>query len=132
MIYTPVAPLEGLPCFMFLFVLTQLYSLEWSPKLNSLVCPKKDVPLDGAPFIVGVITILKQFHSSHTHTFLSYLGQFIRASICVQASNKSLTAIPPHVMTVLVFLEEFCKFSHMPRQAIEAIVPPYIFDAYER
>jgi len=132
-IYITTEPLEGLPCIMFLFVLAHLAQLEWNPKLSTMTCAKKDLPLDGAPFVVGVITIMKQFHSSHTHTFLSYLGQYVRANINSQASNpKGPLTFPSHVVNVLVFLEEFCKFAHLSRKAIDSLVPSYIFDRFER
>jgi len=126
-IYITTEPLEGLPCLMFLFVLSQVSKLQWNRKLNTLECLQKNVNLDGAPFVVGVITLLKQFHSSHTHTFLGYLGQYARSSI---HTSKQESDIPAPVRGVLLFLEEFCKFSSLSRKAINAIVPSYIFDRF--
>lgn len=37
--------------------------------------------MDGPPFVIGLITLLKQYHSTHTHRFFAYIGQFIRAQI---------------------------------------------------
>ena len=113
-IYITTDALEGLPCLMFLFVLAQLQHLSWSRKLSTLMCNNKNQPLDGAPLVVGVITLLKQFHSSHTHTFLAYCGQYVRAMISAQAAAAASgisggKGIPPHCVTVLLFLEEFCK-----------------------
>ena len=48
----------------------KVMKLEWNAQANTLVAVQKGGVIDGAPFVVGVITILKQFHSSHTHTFL--------------------------------------------------------------
>lgn len=127
-IYITTEPLEGLPCLLFLFVLAQVMRLEWSPALNTMVSTAKNGNLDGAPLVVGVITILKQFHSSHTHTFLGYLGQYVRSNI--SASGDKATALPASVSKVLLFLEEFCKFNSMSRKAIDAIVPSYIFDRF--
>jgi len=130
-IYITTEPLEGLPCIMFLFVLSQIQKLQWSRKLNTLECVAKKTFLDGAPFVVGVITLMKQFHSSHTHTFLGYLGQYARSNIHGGGSNSKKTLdIPPQVRGVLLFLEEFCKFSSLSRKAINAIVPSYIFDRF--
>lgn len=128
-IYITTEPLEGLPCIMFLFVLSQISKLQWNRKLNTLVCVAKKTNLDGAPFVVGVITLLKQFHSSHTHTFLGYLGQYAR-SIIHSSSSKQEPDIPLSVRNVLLFLEEFCKFSSLSRKAINAIIPSYIFDRF--
>ena len=64
--------------------------------------PRPDHRL-GAPLVVGVITILKQFHSSHTHTFLGYLGQYVRSNISAGADKA--TELPPAVCKVGAPLE---------------------------
>lgn len=133
-IYVTAEPLEGLPCLMFLFVLSQVTKLAWSNKLNTLVTASvskggKGGGMDGTPFVVGVITIMKQFHSSHTHTFLGYLGQYVRANVSASSSKKE-AELPSTVTKVLLFLEEYCKFSKMSRKAIEAIIPSYLFDRF--
>jgi WASH complex subunit strumpellin len=133
-IYITSESLDGFPCLMFLFVLSQVTKLHWNHQLNTLVPTqagnKGNKGLDGAPWVVGVITIMKQFHSSHTHTFLGYLGQYIRANVSASSSKKEQQSLPPTVCKVLLFLEEYCKFSHMSRKAIEAVVPAYLFDRF--
>lgn len=48
------------------------------------MCGKKDkTGVDSAAFVLGIITLLKQFHSLYTHKFLAYLGQYIRGFISV-------------------------------------------------
>jgi WASH complex subunit strumpellin len=37
--------------------------------------------LDDVPFLVGVITLLKQFHSNITTSFFAYIGQYIRCTV---------------------------------------------------
>lgn len=37
--------------------------------------------IDSTPFIVGVITLLKQFHSLNTQKVLAYLSQYVRSLI---------------------------------------------------
>jgi WASH complex subunit strumpellin len=133
-IYMTTEPVEGLPgmiltiscnlvsslslltywciriVLMFLFVLAQMNKLQFDSTLSTLTCKDKKTPLDGAPFVVGVATILKQFHSTHTHSFLSFLGQYIRANISFSTPIKGVGAIPPDVTNVLLFLEEFCRY----------------------
>jgi len=38
---------------------------------------------------VGVATVLKQFHSSHTHSFLALLGQYVRANLASAPPTQS-------------------------------------------
>merc|ERR1712146_185615 len=106
---------------------TQVQRLRWDPRLSTLVKATPKDKLDGAPFVAGVATVLKQFHSSHTHTFLAYLGQYIRSIISASPPpSAKVTSVDRKVVNVLHFLEEFCKFSYLSRAAIESIVPPYI------
>lgn len=50
--------------------------------LVGMLMHKKDKrAYDGTPFVVGVITLLKQLHSSVTTKFLGYLGQYIRGFV---------------------------------------------------
>lgn len=141
-IYVTTKPIEHLPLIMFLFVLHHMQSLVYSKKRNTLInvahasAPnpaakskaKSAVPaaavFDGAPLIVGVVTVLQQFHSDHTHTFLSYIGQRIRGAV----SDSGAQA--PSVIKLLHFCEEFCRFSHTSRKAIEATVPQYVIDRF--
>lgn len=38
-------------------------------------------PLDGAPFVAGCVTLLRQFHSDNTEQCLQLLGQYVRSMI---------------------------------------------------
>ena len=44
-------------------------------------------PLDGAPFIAGCVTLLRQFHSDNSHHCLLLLGQYIRSTVETQVNN---------------------------------------------
>ena len=37
--------------------------------------------VDFSPFVVGIITALKQYHVETTHQFLACLGQYVRSSV---------------------------------------------------
>ena len=43
--------------------------------------PRRKGGVDFFPFVVGVITLLKQFHSIHTQKFLALLGQYVRSYV---------------------------------------------------
>ena len=43
--------------------------------------------IDSAPFVVGMITVLKQFHSEYTEQFLACCGQYVR-SLIEATANK--------------------------------------------
>jgi WASH complex subunit strumpellin len=134
-IYITTEPLEYLALLLFLFTLQHVRLLSWHEKFSTLTCTNKNIGLDGASFCTGIITLLKQFHSVHTHNYISYLGQFVRSLISANetvstSSNKLSSNLPAEVISVLLFLEELCKFSHIPRSAIESVLPSYIFHRF--
>lgn len=130
-IYITSEPLEGLACVMFLFVLAQLTKLKWNKRLNTLDSKNQKDPIDGAPLVVGVITIFKQFHSSQTQQFIQYLAQYVNVTVSNECSPKT-TALPPHAVSVLLFLEQFCSFSKMSRKAVDSLLPSYLMDRFPR
>ena len=65
-------------------VLRRVCVIEWVELVlyaGELVCKKPTEPLDGAPFIAGTVTLLKQFHSENTEHFFALLGQYVRSAI---------------------------------------------------
>ncbi len=86
-IFITSEPLDQFPLIIALMVLSQLPKFVWGPRMSSFVSKDKKDFLDGPPFVVGIITVLKQFHSSHSLTFLGYLAQYIRGHV-VAAFSK--------------------------------------------
>ncbi|EFA77215.1 hypothetical protein PPL_12424 [Heterostelium album PN500] len=134
-IYITTMPLDAFPCLLFLFVLSQVTKFQWNSKLCVMQSKKPKNSYDWTPFIVGTITILKQFHSLHTQKFLSFLGQYIRCQINVALANPKDNKdddYPEEVIGLLRFLEDFCKYSHTERKMVYGFVPAYIFDYYNQ
>ncbi|KYQ93508.1 hypothetical protein DLAC_06205 [Tieghemostelium lacteum] len=132
-IYITTSPLEAFPCLIFLFVLSQVTKFQFNSKLNVMVPKKQKNLYDWTPFIVGIITILQQFHSLHTQKFLAFVGQYVRCQINISLANPKDNKeddYPEEVGCLLRFLEDFCKYSHTSRKLIEEYIPPYIFDHY--
>jgi len=44
--------------------------------------------------------------------------------------DQRITALPQDAVNSLIFLEEFCKYSNLPRSAIEAHVPSFLFNQF--
>jgi len=140
-VYVTTTPLEGLPVILFIFLIAYLPKLEYDPNFGALIRKKSKYPIDGIPLIVGISTLLKQFHPSYTNQLFSYLGQYLRAHLqeafteLEQVANKTSTAsfasleVPRDLVNCLIFLEQFCIYSSIPRATIHEFIPPYIFDA---
>ena len=110
-IYTVTEPVESLPALLLFFVITYMQKLQFDHQFSTLVRRKQSYPLDGMPFVVGVWTLLKQFHPSYTRQLLAYLGQFVRASVqhVQQQNDGKLTALPMEATNTLLFIDHFCK-----------------------
>jgi hypothetical protein len=46
-----------------------------------------------------------------------------------EAHQERTMAVPREVLNVLIFLDQLCKFSSVPRTVVHAFIPPYIFDS---
>ena len=132
-IYITTKPLDHFPLFMFLFFISQAPKFSFNKTLSVLasVTPRKKGGIDSTPFIVGFITILKQFHSIHTQKLLGYFGQFIRAHINLIPKNPKLTDLPKEVQELLLFLETLSKYSPLiSRSVMETYLPPFVLDNF--
>lgn len=114
----------------FLCVIAQMSKLVYVKSVGTMVAKRPTDQIDSAPFVVGMITVLKQFHSEYTEQFLACCGQYVRSLIEVTASNVRSNEIPAEVVNLLVFLEDFIMYSQLPRKVIEAHIPSYIFDRF--
>lgn len=132
-IYITTDSLDQFPLLIFLFVIYMMPKFTYNKHLAVLqpVAQRRKGGVDATPFIVGLITVLKQFHSIHTQKFLAYLGQYVRAWVNYSQKNTKLADLPPEAINVLLFLEVFCKFNpNIDRKVLEGYLPPYIFDHF--
>ncbi|XP_020632450.1 WASH complex subunit 5-like [Orbicella faveolata] len=114
----------------FLCVTAQLSKLVYVKSVGTMVARRPTDQIDSAPFVVGMITVLKQFHSEYTEQFLACCGQYVRSLIEASATNVRSQEIPAEVVNLLVFMEDFIMYSELPRKVVEAHIPSYIFDQF--
>uniref|UniRef100_A0A4X1SX08 WASH complex subunit 5 n=1 Tax=Sus scrofa TaxID=9823 RepID=A0A4X1SX08_PIG len=79
-IYITTKRLPYFPVVNFLFLIAQLPKLQYNKNLG-MVCRKAADPVDWPPLVLGLLTLLKQFHSRYTEQFLALIGQFIRSTV---------------------------------------------------
>eukprot|EP01099_Mayorella_cantabrigiensis_P008841 TRINITY_DN879_c0_g1_i1.p1 TRINITY_DN879_c0_g1~~TRINITY_DN879_c0_g1_i1.p1 ORF type:complete len:527 (-),score=105.09 TRINITY_DN879_c0_g1_i1:177-1757(-) len=127
--FTTTDQLIGFPLIMSLFVLSQSPSFAYSPHL-ALLQHRSRSGYDHTPYVVGITTVLKHFHPIQTQKFLSFLGQYIRANIHHSDKEKGFSSFPQEISNVLIFLEEFCKYSSLSRKTVEGYLPAYIFNHF--
>ncbi|KAJ6239983.1 wash complex subunit 5 [Anaeramoeba flamelloides] len=130
-IFITTKPIKMLPLILFMFTISHLQKLVYNKRLCSLVRIKKNEGIDGTPFVVGILSLLKQFHSSHLKNYLGYLGQYLRAEINkLQKDSKSLI-YPEHITKLIMFLKEFSKIGNINKRTIEVYLPPYLLNCLE-
>ncbi|XP_019498974.1 PREDICTED: WASH complex subunit strumpellin [Hipposideros armiger] len=121
-----VSPLKGTPpkaC-------TSLSGVSGNlPFLAGMVCRKPADPVDWPPLVLGLLTLLKQFHSRYTEQFLALIGQFIRSTV-EQCTSQKIPEMPADVVGALLFLEDYVRYTKLPRRVAEAHVPNFIFDEF--
>jgi WASH complex subunit strumpellin len=122
--------IENFALFCFLLIIQQVKKYQYSERLGILVPNDTKKSLDSTAFTVGIITLLKQFHSLNTQKLLAYSGQFVRAYLSGTTEKKDakIVEFPVQVFNLLTFMEEFCKYSHTPRKDVQKWMPAYLFD----
>ena len=92
---------------------------------------------DGTPLIVGILTILKQFHPQYTNELLQLLCQFIKCHIHDQTEKMNddkgkNKMIPKQAKNALHFLDLACKYgAHIDRKDVAQYLPSYMMDSYD-
>ncbi|KAF3691663.1 WASH complex subunit 5 [Channa argus] len=147
-IYITTKRLPYFPIINFLFIIAQLPKLQYSKNqgeffsvlkyiitqlasciFTGMTCRKATDPVDWPPLVLGLLTLLKQFHSRYTQQFLALIGQFIR-SIMEQCTSQKIPDMPSDVVGALMFLEDYVKYTKLSRKVAEAHVPSFIFDEF--
>ncbi|KAB1258224.1 WASH complex subunit 5 [Camelus dromedarius] len=127
-IYITTKRLPYFPIVNFLFLIAQLPKLQYNKNLG-MVCRKPADPVDWPPLVLGLLTLLKQFHSRYTEQFLALIGQFIRSTV-EQCTSQKMPEMPADVVGALLFLEDYVRYTKLPRRVAEAHVPNFIFDEF--
>ncbi|OXB82938.1 UNVERIFIED_CONTAM: hypothetical protein H355_009848 [Colinus virginianus] len=94
-----------------------------------VVCRRPADQIDWLPLVLGLLTLLKQFHSRYTEQFLTLIGQFIRSAM-EQCTSQKIPEMPADVVAALMFLEDYIRYTKLPRKVVEAHVPSFIFDEF--
>jgi len=129
-IYVTTEVIHDLSALIFLMLLRQVGKFTFDAHLGTKPTGKKNL-IDDTPYAIGLVTLMKQFHSSILPEFLGYVGQYIRAIINeFVESNPKTMSYPLDAQKMLVFLDVFIKFGNIPRTLVEEYIPAYIFTEY--
>jgi len=89
--------------------------------------------IDGPHYIVGLLTIFKQFHTDNYKHYIMLLTHFFKNIIHANGLAKTPSQQLPHegYMT-LAFLEELIKFEGGSREVISQNIGTFVFDCYRQ
>jgi len=130
-IYVTNKRVQVLSLITMLYVISQLSKLHYIKLLSGMMPRKINDPLDSTPFTIGLITILKQYHSEYTEDFIALIGQYARSTTESSAANPKTTELSMEVVCVLKFLEDFTQHARLPRKMIESWIPSYLLDDFK-
>ena len=125
-IFVTTEPLYIVPMVLFIVSVTALPQMKYDKNLIALARRDKRKGIDGGALIVGIATILKQFHSQYMMEYMAYMGQFVRATMhhTLTPSKSGRTAtLPYEVANAIVFLEQLVQYAGFERSVLNSVIP---------
>jgi len=90
-VYSLTKPLDNLSLFFTVFTIHTLGSLRYDQYLCSMMRKNAQTPvIDGPHFIVGLITVFKQFHPSYYKRYIYFLAHFVKNVIFMTTTAREL------------------------------------------
>nr|CAB3267669.1 WASH complex subunit strumpellin-like [Phallusia mammillata] len=112
-IYVTTKPLQHFALLCFLVTVSQLQKLQYNKSTCGLIPKKVNDGVDAPPFVIGMLTVLKQFHPNETKKYIQHLGQYVRSH--TDSSGLKNLDLAPEVISTCAFLEEFIFHGSMKK-----------------
>jgi len=125
--------LEGLPVLLLLFVISCMSKLEFDKDFSTLIRCKAEYPIDGWPLVVGVGTLLKQFHYSYTKSFLALISQYIKSLIKNKTETKQLKTDDKNQLSIelkntIIFVSQMGTIGCWSRSMLFEYIPQHLLE----
>lgn len=78
-IYVETKNYRNVSVALFLLTISHLPKLIYVKNMSTLIGKKLAEHIDGTAFVVGTMTILKQYHSDILQLFIDYLAQYVNS-----------------------------------------------------
>ncbi|GMH56588.1 hypothetical protein TrST_g9055 [Triparma strigata] len=129
-VYMTTDPLEGLPVLFLLFTCSYVSKFQYDLNFGTLVRSKASYPLDGWPVVVGMSTLLKQFHPSYSSEVLAYIGQFVRSTVqgMLGLDGVKVASLPKEVVNAVVFANLLSEVGKIGKAKLFEYVPQYLVE----
>lgn len=126
-VYIKPPKIDNIALIVFLFTTSQLNKLFYCKNTASLLSKKYQDPVDAVIFVIGIKTILCQFHVSVINRYIKYLCMYILSFVTIE-STKAGSEMETEGVTNIHFLELFVKYSGIPRSLILKEIPVVVLD----
>jgi len=132
-IYLTTKRLPSFALVCFLCTLYHLQKVQYQKSVDGLVIRKVGDGVDHHPFIIGMITLLRQFHCEETTRYLEYLCQYTCSYFGPGFTRTARTTeLPQEATNGCFFLENFLFLSKMDKKKIESFIPPYTMAEFRK
>ncbi|XP_066594760.1 WASH complex subunit 5 isoform X2 [Prorops nasuta] len=129
-VYIKQPNINNMALIMFLFTISQLNKLHYSKTIACLISKKIQDPVDAIVFTIGIQTMLHQFDSTETHSYIKYLSKYILTAVATD-STKLVNEVETEASIGQQFLELFIKYSNIRQSVILKEIPIIIIDHYQ-
>jgi hypothetical protein len=125
--------IDHMPMVFFLLTMNAIAFMQYDVNIHSLTRRYKDKPIDGPPFIVGLLTVFKHFHPTNFTKFLLIISHYSKGAILMnQDSEKKQNRLPMDVALLFAVLDEVIRFGKFDRDIIKQLFgSSYIFDNFK-
>ncbi|CAK8692488.1 unnamed protein product [Clavelina lepadiformis] len=129
-IYVTTKRLPHFALLCFVFTISQLQKLQYHKPLCGLICKKVNDAVDAPPFIIGMLTLLKQFHPNETENYITMLGQYTRSFIDSSGAQNKIMDLPSEAINTCAFLEDFVFYGNFKQSMVKEHIPTFILEEF--
>jgi len=135
-IYITTEGTDVLPFIIFLVLISIIDDYQFNRMLGvAMSVNKKDkTRRDCTALVVGIVTMLRQSHSSHMLSFIQLCGQYIRTTLNqlgFDMGEQKQVHFPPVLSNLLYFLETILQYARINPRVVDTAVPPSLFHFVE-
>lgn len=132
-VYKLVKDLEFFPLAATLLTQCAIQQLHYDPLVYNLTRARKDILIDGPHFIIGLITLFRQFHCSQYKKYVLYLIHYVKVALnSAKEVQLQKRILDPDATATMTYLEELVKFEGTSREIVTQNLGSFIFDIYKQ
>ncbi|KAH8408087.1 hypothetical protein KR222_003047 [Zaprionus bogoriensis] len=120
---------HNMSLFLFLFSVAHVGRLQHAHNTDCLLPKSAKDAIDAVPLIMGLLTVLQQFHKNVKMLYISYMCQYVVTLAEAQLTDKEL--LGPEVVTMLHFLQAFVRLARLPLSVLEQRIPNIILSEFD-